>query len=390
VILDAAGTSQTHEILRVEGEWTTFRDFEVTDSRLTRTDPVPGAFEVRGDNLKFINLVVHDYGQGFVASRFAENAEFYGNIIYYHGALTRQHGIYPQNELPGIKRFVDNIIFSNAGYGIHAYGVRGSLDGFYLEGNVMFNNGIMQGEEVRKTQVLVGGSRPAERVTLVRNYTYHTPSYGGVNIALGWAVDGNKTAIVTENYLVGGDVIVNLNKSWDNVLLQRNLIYGRTFLTSLPPGLEPRGYDWDQNEYFGSRSTPFRFQGKELTFAEWQSVTGLDRNSRFSATQPRGVRVFLRSNHYDPGRAHIIVYNWDLKPSIDVDVSAILRVGDYYEVRDVQNYFGPPVASGMYGGEPIRLPLNLTRVAQPVGLRAQIKHTAPEFAVFVLTSRRTF
>ncbi len=390
VILDAAGTSQSHEILRVEGEWTTFMGFEVTDSRLTRTDPAPGAFEVRGDNLKFINLIVHDYGQGFVASRFAENAEFYGNIIYYHGQNTRQHGMYPQNDPPGTKRFIDNIIFSNAGYGIHAYGLNGTLDGLYLEGNVMFNNGMLQGEGVRKTNVLVGGSQPAERVTLVQNYTYHTPKYGGVNVALGWAVDGNKTATVTDNYFVGGDIIINLNKSWENLLLQHNLIYGRTFLASLPLGVEPRGYGWDQNEYFGSRSTPFRFHGKEMTFAEWQNATGLDRNSRFMAAPPQGIHVFLRPNRYAPGRAHIIVYNWDKKPSIDLDVSTVLRVGDYYEVRDAQNYFGSPVASGRYEGDAIRLPLTLTRVTQPVGLKTQMKHTAPEFAVFVLTSRRAF
>src|SRR5262249_42318934 len=53
------------------------------------------------------------------------------------------------------------------------------------------------------------------------------------------------------------------------------------------------------------------------------------------------------------------------------DLSAMLRNGDRFEIRDVRNFYGQPVLSGVYDGKPLSLPM---AGSQP----------APEFGAFVV------
>lgn len=69
------------------------------------------------------------------------------------------------------------------------------------------------------------------------------------------------------------------------------------------------------------------------------------------------------------------MYNWDLQETVDVDLQGLVEGGATYEVRNVLDYFGPPVASGVYSGQPVALPMAGT-------------DSGPEFNAFVLTSRR--
>lgn len=121
-------------------------------------------------------------------------------------------------------------------------------------------------------------------------------------------------------------------------------------------------------------------------FSRWRQMTGFDSHSQAVATRrPAGVQIFVRPNRYEAGRANIIVYNWDLRDQVAVDVSSVLSPGANFEIRDAQNYFGDPLVKATYRGEPILLPMNLSRMTLPVGNVERVpRHTAPEFAVFVL------
>jgi hypothetical protein len=92
----------------------------------------------------------------------------------------------------------------------------------------------------------------------------------------------------------------------------------------------------------------------------------------------------VRPNQYEQGRAHIVVYNWDLKDAVEVDARGLLPVGAKYEVRAAENYFGAPVLSGTYDGKPLRLAVNNLKTAQPIGATVRLETSAPEFAVFIL------
>jgi hypothetical protein len=97
------------------------------------------------------------------------------------------------------------------------------------------------------------------------------------------------------------------------------------------------------------------------------------------------VQTFVRPNRYEAGRANVVVYNWDLKDQVAVDVSSVLTVGDAFEIRDAQNYFDEPVLRGTYKGGPILLPMNLSGMSRPAGNVEQLpRHTTPEFGVFIL------
>src|SRR5262249_8631349 len=97
------------------------------------------------------------------------------------------------------------------------------------------------------------------------------------------------------------------------------------------------------------------------------------------------TKVFVRPNQYEPKRANVAIFNWDQLPSVPVDLSDVLAPGDAYEVRDAENFFGPPVASGTYGGGTVAFPMSLSAVAKPIGsVPIQPSHTTPEFAAFIV------
>jgi uncharacterized protein YkwD len=149
----------------------------------------------------------------------------------------------------------------------------------------------------------------------------------------------------------------------------------------MPSGVPTSAYAWDSNTYYiNSSASPSPFaltsEGKfsSHSFKDWQSKTGFDRNSRLISAgtgRPTGVKIAVRPNQYEQGRANIVVYNWDRQSSVEVDVSQIIQRGARYEARNVLDYFGAPVVSGAYDGRPISLPMTGTT-------------TGPEFNAFVL------
>jgi hypothetical protein len=159
-----------------------------------------------------------------------------------------------------------------------------------------------------------------------------------------------------------------------------NTFLGLQNLLSLirPAGAETSAYQIDNNTYLGGdASTPFNLQNQSVDFAQWQEAGNFDHNGRLVATpskRPVGTKVFVRPNRYEPGRANVIVYNWDLKLNIEVDLDEVLMLGTPYEVRNVLDYYGDPVAVGTYSGAPVRLPMTGAS-------------TRPEFNAFVVFSR---
>ena len=65
----------------------------------------------------------------------------------------------------------------------------------------------------------------------------------------------------------------------------------------------------------------------------------------------------MRPNQYEPGRANIIVYNWAQQSTVGVDVSGILKMGERYVVQNSEDFYGPPIAGGVYTGRALQLPM---------------------------------
>ncbi len=302
-----------------------------------------------GDHNKFINLVLHDLTNGIGFWSGGEGGEIYGSIIYNNGwvAPDRQHGhgIYTQNEYD-TKRIADNVLFSNFQIGIKIYSEKGSMRGFDLEGNTVFNAGAGAGEGFEKSRnILIGGGTPAENITLKDNYTYQAGPHQGV-VELGYGSNTNTNLTLTDNYFTGD---LRFRRAWSPITASGNTLVGR--IVKMYNGQPP---------------------SSGITVVE----------------QPQGTQVFVQPNEYEPGRANITVYNWDESPSVDVDLSTVLTVGAAYEVHSVTDLFGTPVVGGVYDGKPIRVPMRAMTPPRPIGGESLGDPVAigPEFGVFVVTT----
>ena len=350
-----AGDSVNNRVF-IQGAYCWHWGYELMSSGLRRWGDAARGYGIDFGNsspargLKLINLVQHDTEGAFGFWRNAIDGEIYGCLIYYNGydSTDRGHGhaIYAQND-SGTKRMADNIMFGQYSHGIHAYGSSAAyLNHFLVEGNISFHNGITSTISGFTRNILVGGGRLAEDPRVLNNYAYFNPaSGGGTSCDLGYG-QGVSHAVVRDNYLVGGGLAFNFRSSTTT-----DTVSGNTFCGPVSGADSLR---FPNNTYYGTR-------------------------------RPTGVRVFVRPNQYEPGRGNLCVFNWDNRDTVTADVSAILSPGDLFVVQDAQNFFGPPVLSGTYDGNPIRLPLNLTAAAPVIGSPArQFVHTPKEFNAFVL------
>ena len=360
------------------GGWTTFWGLEIMNSDTDRlTTELDGddiarktGFVIRAPNTKFINNIVHDTRQGFGFWREAVNSELYGNIIYNNGYSAPDrghgHGIYAMNT-SGTKIISENIGFNQfGGYNIHIYDEREANRGFDLNGNVSFN-GVY----------LVGGLTPTIDISVTDNFTYKG------EMLLGHANESNEDLVLENNYIEGSlDV-----RWWQDLFIRNNFISGTSKVIDFRIPDSWSSYKWDNNTYYAIDSNAFSIDYNNNNWDQWKYKTGFDTNSSFAIDSPSGVDVFVRPNKYEDKRGNIIIYNWDLQDSVEVDVSNLgLEIGDNYTLHNVQNYFEETI-SGTYNGQLLSIPMNGWTIAKPIGWNETLDpSTFPQFGVFVLTT----
>ncbi len=319
--------------MSIDGNHTWYWGFEVANTSTSTSDIMGVNSHCAG--CRFINLVIHDHsGNGLGMWSEGPDQEAYGNIIYnngFHGqdAGHNAHGIYGQNRT-GTQRILNNIIFNQFGYGVHIYGSsKAALNNYVIDGNTSFDNGLggqfgMSGG----MDYQVGGESPLRKLIFTANNSYRTP-----------ALRGDHTARL--------------------------------------------GYNWGPLNYGGKFAGNY-FVGKIL-IVQWGSLDSAH-NVVIDAREPTESRVLVQPNGYEPGRTNIIVYNWAHQGSIAVDLASVLQPGQAYDVHDVQDFYGPPVASGTYAGGAIELPLDGARAAPSITGKATTV-TGNEFAAFVVVPK---
>ena len=71
-------------------------------------------------------------------------------------------------------------------------------------------------------------------------------------------------------------------------------------------------------------------------------------------------------------------------PDVAVPLTGILPLGDTYRVHDVRDYYGPPLASSTFLGDPVRLPLPSRGLRAARGAVVPLPTIAPRLAVFIV------
>ncbi len=359
-ILDG-GNSNFVNILNVSGSYTWYWGFEILSSDLNRVSTQTGSYPTdigrgggvvtvqtsdTGAGLKFINLIVHDAANGFGLWEEAIDAEVYGCLVYYNGWTAPDrghgHGFYVQN-LTSTKRIADNIIFSNFSHGIQVYGsAAAALNNVTIQGNTLFDSGMPADYQ---RNVLVGGGSVAQNPKIIDNVLYY-PATPGQNLNVGYEYGaGVNNAVITGNYLVNSE-----------------------------------------NAYFSPLNTNVTMTGNFFYTPVDSSTRGLFPSNNYFPERPTAVQIFVRPNRYEPGRAHITVFDWPGVPTVSVDLSNVLLPGAPYEVRDAQDYYRGPILTGTFSGSRIELPMTNPTIAAPVGFDLPLPDAA-NLRVFVLRWR---
>lgn len=418
--------SKTQAILNIDKcSYVWFWGFEIRNygiktrwTDITGSNPGSGVMDgiyVISPNNKIINCVVHNVmGNGMGVWRPSQTTEVYGNLVFNNGwiAPDRGHGhcFYTQNEV-GTKYFIDNIAVMPFADTLAQYGSsRAFLKNYYYEGNV-FAFGW----------ALVGGltSAPVENITFKGNYfwaTGPTLGYYGTNFT--------KDLVFEENYVVTVGRTERLHlRHWQYLRFRKNKLFNLTGdpvrriegcnrqIDMIIGPLGIQNYDIDENEYCFTPLWRFPRGGFTITnypgyqeeisvpwdhFANnirptWRPSNspggslGFDANGVLYGTRPTRTEIFIRPNRYQMGRVHIIIFNWNRLPTVEVDISSILPIGTPYEIRNAFNYFNDIVSSGIYDGKPIILDMVNRTIATPVGWNQPLASSPyPEFGVFIL------
>jgi uncharacterized protein YjdB len=395
--------------LTTERGYTWFWGFEVMSSDPNRVSSQSGSSPSDlGDRVnagittgsspgvRFINLVVHDASNGIRFWTHAVDSEIYGAILYNNGwqgpDRGHGHGIYTQNGhvTSSIKRIEDVISFNNFSTGMKAYGSGNAyVTGYRVTGNVMFNNGSISTKPGPEWNILLGqesGGRGLADIVASHNVAWHDNATTR-SFELGYN-SINQDVVAEGNYVRGLAPIKGFHRvTWRNNTVVSDARIVEMILRS---GQTTANYTSGGNRYFGSTSSPFRYtpdggSAQNLSFAQWKSTTGLDGSSSHSTAAPSDLRVIVRPNKYESGRANVTVINPAGYGSVSVDLSSVLKTGDRFEVRNAQDFYAAPVAGGTYGGGSISLPMTGLSVAQPIGnAPVPATPTGPELNVFVV------
>ena len=394
-VIDGAGTTSGTSVFYVDGDYTVFWGFEITNSDPLRTTTSlannvrPNVVFNYASHTRYLSLVVHDGGVAFYNDPAAQDVEIVGCIIYNNGWQAPDrghgHGMYLlSNTGPVLAR--DNVVFNQFGYGVHAYANPGSgqLINQRYEGNVAFNNGTLAMNST-SANILLGGADYADADALVGNFTYFSPRAGGTNVQVGFDTVANGSVVLQDNRFIGGSPVLDLGY-WSQATLSGNELVGSSHMVALRDSTLT-GYTWSGTHHFRDPlSTSWRFLGVSYPWLVWQATTGLGLSDLATSGTPSAAEVFVRPNPYEAGRANIVVYNWDRRGSVLLDLTGILPAGARYEIRNVQSLFSAPVTSGTYGGGSISLPLGAVPPPTPIGLSSSpAPGTGADFHVFVLT-----
>jgi len=119
---------------------------------------------------------------------------------------------------------------------------------------------------------------------------------------------------------------------------------------------------FDNNTYTEPFKASLFAGGKEGKYdlAGWQKATAaagkaFDEHAKV-VPPPTAPFVAVMANEYEPGRGHVVIFNWSMGPAVTVDLSPILAKGAKFQVHKAKESFVKPVLEGTYD-KPVAIPM---------------------------------
>lgn len=325
------------------------------------------------ENIKFINLIVHDLGSGLDSWKTAKNSETYGCIIYNIGNNINNngnweghgHGMYLQNDTFGLKKIHNNIVFNTFGYGLKIWQTTttAAIGNFDFRYNIVYNGGAASenlggiGNNYRTHNIFAvanGPNNPIRNTVFKHNYTFsgtNTPrppvnafglNYGVVNMVL------------DSNYLT-----CQTRLGYNNTPIFDASVKGNHIIAGIPNayGYYLWGFtetDYPLNEYFPSQP-----------------------NS--------GLEFFITPNVYEPNRSNLVVYNWDVADNVQIKLTETnIEAGDKFELINVEDYYYDVISGVCPVDRVINVPMINHTSAPVIGSQKPPVTQFPVFGAFVL------
>ncbi|HAM72391.1 MAG TPA: hypothetical protein DCM86_12185 [Verrucomicrobiales bacterium] len=364
---------------------------------------------------KFINNIFHDSFGQIEYGVSSSNSLFYGNIVLNMGEqcsdTERGVGLYAQNQ-NGTRDIVDNIVGQVILNGIDIWSSGNAfINNFTADGNVCFNNGY--GKYQGGRNMLSGAGNGCTNLLMVSNIlAYCKDSYNRPNLIVGHGGQSFSPRILNNLMVNGG---FELDESFGAMEFSGNELLSsgawNNMYTVWPRDHKPTSYLFANNKYYGNPlievsiyvtnsatpagaftrlSVPGQWQGWQQLWNTYPAAGDRflpDATSTYTAAKPTGTRVIIRPNRYDRTRANVTILNFDLKNTVDVDLSSLgLPPNTQYELHPVQNLFNQ-TNTGTYTGGPITVPMTGWGIRQPPGRALDLSSTFPQFGSFLFIAR---
>ncbi len=347
-------------------------------------NPIRALFN-QADHVIYRGLVWHDFGDGLADNGAnADGTRFQGQIVFHIGwnAPDRGHGhgCYTHSDAWATirKYIIESFFFRNQEFGCKIFSQSGAPVGNYLIDSTAFLAGRNDAGTRRGTgtgtSFLVQGSNP-ENIHLNEVYTVAGDIRFNVDAV-------NAPGLRITNSIIDGGFGINQPNGavvTGNIFSRFGTPNGSAWFNSTTGvSWETAWLDYDFNTFYAPRTGGNGFTNNSNVY-QWSAyqALGLNASSTYDNTNfpavgasPSGSAtnyIRVRPSTVTPGTGNVMVYNWKNLSAVDADVSTILKVGDPYEVLDVQCWSCGPIATGIYAGGNISLDMTLTTIQAPVG-----------------------
>lgn len=354
--------------------YTWFWGLEVFNSSATdRNHDILGGITCTAENIKFINMIVHDTGSGIDAWKTAKNTEIYGCILYHIGNNLLNgtnweghgHGMYLQNDTFGTKLIHNNIVFSTFGNGIKIWQTTTTapIGNFDIRNNILFNGGSASenlggvGNNSRTHNFFVlsnGPNNPLVNTVIKHNYTFaglNSPRPPVNAFGLNYGV---KNLILDSNYLT-----CQTRLGFNNTPIFNASIQGNRFIGGIP---SVYGY--------------YLWGFTQTDFPENQYIPEIPSS---------GLEYFILPNKYEPEKSHLVIYNWDSLETVQINCNQTgLKPGDSYELINVMDYQADVIPGQFPADGILKIPMTKHSFVKPIGSTQAVASQFPVFGVFII------